>query len=65
MAHCERHNAMDMWIGIAESVALANAVLPAMFSNLPFHCGILEATASTRLCSTLFLSLKIDSGIPR
>lgn len=56
---------MAVCTGIAESVLLTSAVRPAMFSRLPFHRGMREATASMSPCSSPRLSLKIDNGMPR
>lgn len=56
-AHGERQRAMEVWIGMADIVALTSAMRPGAFSMSPFQPGILAATLSTSSCSSECFSL--------
>lgn len=51
IAQGDRQRTMEVWIWMADIVALIKAVRPAGLSSCPFHPGILAATLSMSSCS--------------
>lgn len=65
IAHGDRHRAMAVCTGTADSVALTSAVLPAALSMCPFQPGMRAAILSTSGYSSDLLSLYTERGMPR
>lgn len=65
IAQADRQQVIEMCTGIADSVVWVRVVRPAVFIIAPFQAGILEATLSTKRCSSTRFSLDNDNGAPK
>ena len=65
IAHAERLQQIDTWIGMAERVVWVRVALPAFVRSSPFQVGIRVAIALTSRCSLARPSLNKVRGAPR